>query len=245
MERERTPASSLSEPFLELLKGVTAKRPKIVIDHILQYGYVTTRDLRDLCGYNHPPRAARDVREQGIPLETFRVSDADGRSIGAYRFGNPEDVRARRLGGRRTWPKGLKDDLVVAQNSRCSVCLVFYESRELRIDHAIPYEVMGEPSDMSELSNFMLLCGSCNRAKSWSCEHCINWTDEKNTDLCRTCYWASPAAYSHISLRLIRRIDIVWGDTEIPEYERLVALSRRANQEVPDFVKSVIREYDA
>jgi hypothetical protein len=45
-----------------------------VIDHILQYGFITTEDLENTYGYNHPPRAARDVREAGIPLETFKVS---------------------------------------------------------------------------------------------------------------------------------------------------------------------------
>ena len=64
--------SDLPTDFLELLRSVTARRPKTVIDHILQHGFVTTEELRDLYGYNHPPRGARDVRELGIPLETFR-----------------------------------------------------------------------------------------------------------------------------------------------------------------------------
>ena len=44
--------------------------------------------LIKLYGYQHPPRAARDVRELGIPLVTFRIKSSDGRSIGAYKFGN-------------------------------------------------------------------------------------------------------------------------------------------------------------
>jgi hypothetical protein len=59
--------------FIQQCKAITAKRPKTVIDHILKYGFITTEELKDKYGYNHPPRAARDVREQGIPLETFRV----------------------------------------------------------------------------------------------------------------------------------------------------------------------------
>ena len=49
-----------SKEFLDLLKSVTAKRPKTVIDHILQYGFITTEDLKNKYGYNHPPRAVRD-----------------------------------------------------------------------------------------------------------------------------------------------------------------------------------------
>lgn len=49
-----------------LCATVTAKRPRTVIDHILKHGYVTTEELKEQYGYDHPPRAARDVREQGI-----------------------------------------------------------------------------------------------------------------------------------------------------------------------------------
>jgi hypothetical protein len=48
---------------------VTAKRPKTVIGHILKHGQITTEELKNLYGYNHPPRAARDVKEHGIPIE--------------------------------------------------------------------------------------------------------------------------------------------------------------------------------
>ena len=57
---------ALPAEFLELLESVEAKRPRTVIDHILAHGYVTTEDLKERYGYNHPPRAARDVRELGI-----------------------------------------------------------------------------------------------------------------------------------------------------------------------------------
>ena len=78
----------LPKTFIEKLRSVTAKRPKTVIYHILKNGFVTTEELKDL-GYAHAPRAARDVRELGIPLETFRVKGSDGKSIAAYRFGTP------------------------------------------------------------------------------------------------------------------------------------------------------------
>ena len=76
------------EWFLDFCRSVTAKRPRTVIDHILEHGCITTEELKDKYGYHHPPRAARDVRELGIPLETFRIIASNGRKIGAYRFGN-------------------------------------------------------------------------------------------------------------------------------------------------------------
>ena len=61
--------TNLPKEFLDLLEKVTAKRAKTVINHILQYGQITTEDLKEVYGYSHPPRAIRDVREQGIPLD--------------------------------------------------------------------------------------------------------------------------------------------------------------------------------
>ena len=44
--------SEYSKEFLDLLESVTAKRPRTVIQHILQHGYITSQELKDLYGYN-------------------------------------------------------------------------------------------------------------------------------------------------------------------------------------------------
>ena len=232
---------NLPPEFLDRLRAVRAKRPRTVIDHILEHGFVTTEELSELYGYDHPPRAARDVREQGIPLETFRVTGTHGRRIGAYRFGDPARVRRGRLGGRTTWPKGLKEALIQINGPRCGICNAEYEPRYLQIDHRVPFEIAGDALGTSDPSVFMLLCGSCNRAKSWSCEHCRNWTTDNVEEICRTCYWASPHNYAHIALRLMRRLDLAWAGEEVPEYDHLVELAEHAQMELPIFVKDVLR----
>lgn len=83
----------LPKEFIKLCKKVKAKRPRTVIDHILKHGFITSQELKDKYGYNHPPRAARDVKENGIPIEMFRVEGNDGRKIAAYRFGDPKKAR--------------------------------------------------------------------------------------------------------------------------------------------------------
>ena len=67
--------SDFPREFIDKLKSVTGKRPATIINHILQHGYITSEEIKDVYDYNHPPRAIRDVREQGIPVETFRVKD--------------------------------------------------------------------------------------------------------------------------------------------------------------------------
>ena len=72
--------------FLELCRSITAKRPRTVIDHILKHGHISTEELKNTYGYNHPPRAARDVKEHGIDLDRFSVVGSDGRKIAGINF---------------------------------------------------------------------------------------------------------------------------------------------------------------
>lgn len=225
--------------FLELCASITDKRPKIVIDHILQHGHITTDQLKTQYDYNHPPRAARDVREKGIPLETFRIVGPDGRKIAAYRFADPSGFKFRRFDGRTGLSRKIKDKLIEMYGCRCFIYLEEMDYQDLQIDHRVPYEVAGDASELNP-DDFMLLCGSANRAKSWSCEHCENWRNQKNKEICLSCYWAFPEHYSHIAMRQVRRLDLMWQGSEIEKYERLKIDAQQAGMTMPDFVKDVL-----
>lgn len=162
--------------FLVLLESVTAKRPRTVIQHILEHGYITSQELKDNYGYNHPPRAIRDVREYGIPIVTYRVQGSDGRSIAAYKFGDPSDTKnpLSKSSGRTALSKALKQALIEKYGSICFIYLEKMDEASLQVDHRIPYEIGGE-HDEHDIDYFMLLSPSANRAKSWTCEHCKNW----------------------------------------------------------------------
>lgn len=229
--------------FLARLEAVTGKRSKTIVSHILKHGFVTTEEIETNYGYKHPPRAARDVREQGIPLETFYVSNSEGRRIAAYRFDDPSTVRSGKVGGRTAFSKRFKQRLLEVHGRRCSICLAEYEERYLQIDHRVPYEISGDPESLEEsLSEYMLICGSCNRAKSWSCEHCDNWHEYKSPDLCRECYWAWPDSYKHVALRDIRRLDLVWtGSEEVELYDALRRRMEISGEPMPDYVKSLLK----
>lgn len=236
-------SEKLSAEFLARLKAVTAKRPRTVIDHILKHGHITTEDLKEKYGYNHPPRAAKDVRDEGIPLETFSVKGSDGRTIAAYRFGDPSAVRRGFLGGRRAFSKAFKAALVEANGSRCHICFQEYEERYLQIDHSVPYEVVGDANfDENDLDSYMLLCGSCNRAKSWSCEHCNNWIGKKSPKVCAVCYWASPEVYEHVAMQDSRRLDLVWSGKETHTYDALKSKADASREPMPDYVKRVLQQ---
>jgi len=230
----------LPKEFLDRLNNVTGKRSRVVVDHILEHGCITTEELEEKYGYNHPPRAIRDVREQGIPLDMFKVTNKQGRKIAAYRFGNLTELRD--LNGRKALPKTLKQNLIVQKGSRCSICRTRFESTVLQVDHRIPFEVSGEViNPLIHNEEYMLLCGSCNRAKSWSCEHCPNWKETRDQSICESCYWSDPECYKHIGLRKIRRLDIIWDEHEIELYEILIQKAQADHKSMPDYVKKVLR----
>lgn len=231
----------LPKEFLDLCLSVTAKRPRTVIDHILEHGHITTEELKEKYGYNHPPRAVRDVREHGIPIVTFRVTGSDGRKIAAYRFGDPTKLRFTKLSGRTGLSKHIKEKLVEKYGSKCFIYQEKMDESELQIDHRIPFEVGGD-SEKEEIDpdDFMLLCGSANRAKSWSCEHCDNWNDIQEKEICLSCYWAFPEKYTHVAMREIRRIDLIWQGQEVEVYENLKTHAERFKQELPELVKEIL-----
>lgn len=233
--------SDFPKEFLDLCHSVVAKRPKTVIDHILKHGFITSQELKEQYGYNHPPRAVRDVREHGIPIVTFRVAGSDGRSIAAYKFGDVSIKTFKKLAGRTGLSKKIKDALVEKYGCKCFIYLEEMAARDLQIDHRVPFEVGGDGEDVDlNPDDFMLLCRSANRAKSWSCEHCENWNNLKDRTICLTCYWAYPEQYAHIAMRQIRRIDLIWQGDEIDTYDKLKAAAGSLNQGIPAFVKDIL-----
>jgi hypothetical protein len=94
--------------------------------------------------------------------------------------------------------------------------------------------------DERRSQDYMLLCGSCNRAKSWSCERCPNWHDVKPS-VCECCYWAHPESCNHVATEDIRRLDLAWAGAEVSDYERLKAQAAKAKAPMPQFVCEVLK----
>lgn len=204
----------LPEELLLKINSVTALRAKRVLDYLLEHGKITTEDIQKL-GYDHPPRAIRDVREEGIPLDTTFISK-DGKRMAQYTFGDVSKIENNKLGGRQVFSKKFKAELISLYGSKCNLTMETYEPKYLQIDHRIPYEVAGEISgDERTPDKFMLLSGAAQRQKSWECEHCENLKTIKDIKICQTCYWAYPENYSHVALRNEKRLDLVFQNEEI------------------------------
>lgn len=233
-----------SAEMIESIKSSLSKRARIVVDHILKHGFITTEELEKEYGYNHPPRAARDVREGGIPLETFKIESSTGKKIAAYRLGDLTKINEDKLGGRKVIPKNFKNQLYERNDGCCYICNGKFHKRYLQVDHRIPYEISGDP-DVSnrDVSEYMLLCSSCNRKKSWSCEHCQNWLKEKSTKVCLGCYWTSPENYDHIALQDIRRIDLIWRGKDVEIFDKLRTIAKESNQSIQKIIIKIIIKF--
>lgn len=240
---KRTPAASLNETMLALCLSVNAKRARTVIDHILEHGVVTNEELSELYGYDHPPRAIRDVRENGIPLITHNViSPKTGRRMGAYTFDDILNIKAGRIGGRKAFPKKFKQELLELYGSRDTITGAYIEERYLQIDHRIPYEIAGDDKGGLNAKDFMLVDASSNRAKSWSCEHCDNFLRKRDPLICRSCFWASPEQYSHIAETQSRRVDLVWSGDHVEQFDKLKKEADAAGLDFATFLRNKLSE---
>lgn len=234
--------AKLSKAASEALAAVTGKRARIVVDHILKHGSITTDDLKEQYGYDHPPRAIKDVSDQGIPLVETIVHKKNGKRMAKYRFGDLNNITAGRIGGRANFSKAFKQTLVAMYGSQCGLCNAPFDPRYLQIDHRIPYAVAGDGVAATlDVKDYMLVCGSCNRAKSWSCEHCPNGLVAKDTKVCGVCYWANPLKYSHVATLDIRRLDVSWTGTEISDFDAAKAKAGPEDDAMPKFVKDAVR----
>ena len=109
----------------------------------------------------------------------------------------------------------------------------------LQADHRIPYEIGGE-QDTNNLDCFMLLSPSANRAKSWTCEHCENWS-AKDQSVCARCFWAFPEDYDHVAGQAVKTVSILFSGDETEDYYRLVKLS--GAEPLQATIKKILRDY--
>lgn len=116
-----------------------------------------------------------------------------------------------------------------------------FAARYLQSDHRVPYEVAGEPDAGEGIEAYQPLCGSCNRARSWSCEQCENWLNKRDSSLCMTCYWGAPERYHHIALTPARRLDLLWAGAETDDFEALRTQAEAGGIPIAELAKRLLK----
>lgn len=229
------------EQYRKILNSL-GKRPRTVLEKILENGSVSTYELGEL-GYDQPPRAAQDLKEAGVPLKTtFGKHPETGSRMGIYSIDFDAEMNFGNGKGRRAFPKKFKQLLLKIYDKKCNVCNVQYPATALQIDHRVPYIVGGETDELDP-GSFQLLCASHQRSKSWECEHCPNYKI-KNLASCESCYWAYPDTdFAHVATIPEKRADIIWqGESEIADYLRLRKFAHLLEFTIPDAIKVLIKK---
>jgi hypothetical protein len=217
------------------VEAVTNKRARFVLDFILANGFITADDIQRQ-GYREHRRAVMDCRDLGFPIIKTK---SPGGGVGAWSLDPSAELRATKT-GRKNFRKVFRGELLARADHRCEVCGTSEVDRQLQIDHKIPYAI--DPGSGREIEGeFQMLCGSCNRTKSWTCEHeCPNW-QVRDPARCMTCMWASPGDYEHIAEHLRRRITLVFDGTEgAATYDRLKGIADAADRPLGDIVEELL-----
>lgn len=217
------------------------KRPRAVLEKILEKGSVSTYEL-GLLGYDQPPRAAQDLKEHGVRLRVKSGSHPKtGNRMAIYSL--DDSATDSTWGGRRVFPPKFRADVEAKYGTRCNLCDAPYQKSWLSLDHRIPYIVAGETAALN-VSDFQPLCGSHQRKKSWACEHCPN-RELKDIDTCRTCFWAFPETeFKHVATEQIRWLDVTFsGSDDIALYDGLREDSVQAGTSLGELVKQIVRDF--
>lgn len=226
----------LSEQYVEWLSGLkVSKRAVAARDYLIENVTVTTEKLAEM-GYDHPPRIIADLKEAGVSLDKTTVKSSTGKNIAQYFLVEKmTEGRAKRI----SIPKKFREDLNTAYDHRCAICTGRFEGRELQADHRVPFLVGGDKASLDQ-NDYMPLCASDNRSKSWSCEHCENF-EIKDIDTCVSCFWAHPEDYSHVAMRSERRINLTFQGYEVVAVNKLKSEAAAAGLSVEDLAKRRIR----
>ncbi len=223
--------------FIARIHTVTNKRARLVLDRIAEHGSITTEELKEI-GYDHPPRARMDAIDLGFPMRTTRVKSRDGKkNIASYSFDLSAKLEKKDRQGRLALPKKLREAIIAQGGNKCELCGA---THDLQVDHRVPYQVAGE-SLKEDAAPYMALDGSCNRRKSWACEHCKNFIQIRKVKICKQCYWANSQEHKHVAMQPIRRVDVVWQADECAAFDQFQIKCKREGITLADGLKKLIQ----
>jgi DNA adenine methylase len=241
LQFKRTPREVVPENIQALCSAVTKHRAKGVVTTILDRGFVTKDQIEVDLGQAHAPRAAQDVKDEGIPLSNQKFKYPDQSNGSYYIFDLDKDAQEGKTGGRKPFPKSFKRLLLEHYGPVHAFTGEPFPEGMLSIDHRVPYAVQGD-GDNRDPSDFMLIDATYQRRKSFACEKCPN-LNERDVSVCKRCYWASPSDYDHSATHPIRQTLLSWnGKGELDDFNRIKLASDKKGQPIQTFLKTAGNE---
>jgi hypothetical protein len=87
---------------------------------------------------------------------------------------------------------------------------------------------------------YMVLDGTCNRRKSWICEHCPNLMQYKKVNTCKSCYWANPEEHTHVAMQEVRRVDVVFSGEDTKAFDKFRQRCQQEGESVSHGLKGLV-----
>lgn len=138
--------STLSVQFINWVRSQKmSKRAREALEIMIQEGSVTTVDLKNRFGFNHPPRAMGDLKDAGVPFTKTMVK-VEGESRRVARYELLDDINVAKANKpRKVIPKKVKTELIAKYGKQCQICGGTFSSQALQVDHRIPFRINGDP----------------------------------------------------------------------------------------------------
>jgi hypothetical protein len=142
------------------------------------------------------------------------------------------------MGGRQALSKKERQRIIDDAGGVCQICS---STLNLQVDHRIPYQVAGESMGIGD-NVFQVLCGVCNRKKSWACEHCSNVLTRKDVSVCQSCYWSGSDSHAHVATVQERRTDLIWvGKPETDVADKLSREAKAIGKKPTEYIKDILK----
>lgn len=95
----------------------------------------------------------------------------------------------------------------------------------------------------SHNKTFMLLSRGAQRQKAKACEECLNYVpEERKSEVCEKCFWASPSNYEHVATKEERHVHIVFTSVEQKLFSELSSKAVASGCSLPTPIKQKLIE---
>lgn len=236
------------EQYVDRIYKQLYPRERAVVDTIKEDGCFVKYDLNKY-GLDEAqgPRAVKDLEERGVPIERLgRVNVPQARgSVMSYAFGNPAFIDDSSIYGRQTSVYSLRNKMIAAYGPYCVFCGKKLSKKELQIDHKLPVKYFGElpVKERDKISNYQLVCRSCNKAKEKAIERGCAKTCFKTHDMktIKSCYWYDPTHCTHVCMKPYTTFTIQLKGTKLKTLsEKLKTKAEQSGTSIQELVVNAI-----
>lgn len=221
-------------------------RAKAAADLLMEKGVITKYDFEEThVPVSQAPRAIRDLKDHGIPIETLRkISVPQAKTkVNRYTLGSIDNINTSMRYGRMYDPTGMKEKLAKLHGDVCVFCGKKLTAKDRELDHKLPVNIFGDLSPVERLNpdNYQLVCRGCNRLKREATSHGAFDDQREGMDIVKQNYWYDPVQYrKNRDDRLYAHNVIVWNTSkDIQAYKQISQYAKDSSKSFQEALKDI------